>query len=58
MCSFATKEVFGFSKEAGMAGDIYNADDIKELTSKEVMEILREDQFLEQVFGASSRLDS
>ena len=57
VCAFATADVFGFAHEAGMlATPLYSADEAKQLL--DVCEILREDHWLEQVYGANSRLQS
>ena len=56
LCRFATEDVFKFAKEAGFAEELYSADDINKLV--EAIEALREDKWLEQIYGAQSRLKS
>ena len=43
--------------DAGIAeSNIYNEDEVSKLTSEDTREYVREEQFLEEVFGAASRL--
>ena len=50
MCALATWELFDIAKSIGeVPEDIYNEDEVNNL--KEQVEVLREDQYLEDVFG-------
>ena len=45
--------------DAGIAeSNIYTEEEVSKLSSADVIEYVREEQFLEEVFGASSRLMS
>lgn len=56
ICAFSTIDVFQFAKESGFAEELYSAADGSKLM--DAVEIIREDKWLEQVFGVQSRLKS
>ena len=59
ICAFATVDVFKLAKAAGMVTeDIYSQEEEKALLDKDVVEVIREEHWLEDVFGAQSRLQS
>ena len=58
MASLVTKDVFNLTKRMGETNVTYSDDDIKKLLDEETLEILREEQWLEDVYGAQSRLEN
>ena len=58
ICSLVTHDIFKLAHAAGVASDIYTDDEVKSMLSKDNLEILREDQWLEQIYGAKSRLEN
>ena len=57
ICAFSTTDVFELALETGTE-DIYNADEKKKIGHKDVFETIREEIWLEDVFGAQSRMGS
>ena len=58
MASLVTKDVFTLTKAAGETAVTYSEDEIKKLLDEENLEIIREEQWLEDVYGAQSRLEN
>lgn len=58
MCKFVTTDIFSLAKASGDVVDIYNEDECRGLVSDDCLEIVREDQWLESVYGAQSRLEN
>ena len=59
ICAFVTKDVFKMALDAGIAeSDIYTEEETGQLLNADGLEAIREEQFLEEVFGAASRLMS
>ena len=56
MCDLCTKDVFGeFSKIAGLEV-VYDDNELENTLNSENVDTVREDCYLDDVFGASSRL--
>ena len=53
-----TVEIFEIAKEHGDVAEIYDANECKKIVDTEVLLELREDHWLEEVYGAQSRLDN
>jgi len=58
LCELVTKDVFKFATEHVGAGSIYSEDEVKKLFDQGVVEVIREDMWLEEVYGSQSRLDN
>ena len=59
VCAFVTIDVFKMALDAGIVeSNIYTEEECSTLQSSDVIENVREEQFLEEVFGAASRLMS
>ena len=59
MCHFATIDIFALAELTGVVNPrIYSEDEEKALSGGDLLESLREDGFLETVFGTQSRLSS
>ena len=56
LCTFATKATFQLAALLGKQTEIYTEEENNTMLNDESMEILREDHFLEAVYGATSRL--
>ena len=56
MCSFATWELFTAARQISGINEIYSEND--KIKLQEQVEVLREDVFLEQIFGDESRLEN
>ena len=50
--------MFKFATDHVGAGAIYSEDEVAKLVNKDVIEVIREDQWLEDVYGQNSRLDN
>ena len=59
MCSFVTKDVFDLAKMTGsVENHVYTEDEMSQIAHKDVFEVIREEVWLEEVFGAQSRLEN
>ena len=59
MCSFVTKDVFDLAKmTASVENHVYTEDETSRIAHKDVFEVIREEVWLEEVFGAQSRLEN
>ena len=59
ICAFATCDVFKLAFLTGsVPANVYTEDEEKKLLKKDVVEVIREEQWLEEVYGAQSRLES
>ena len=58
LCELVTQDVFKYAIEHVGAGSIYSEDEVKKLVNKDIIEAIREDQWLEEVYGQNSRLDN
>ena len=59
ICAFATVDIFKLALDAGsVSANVYSETEEKSLVAKDTCEIIREEQWLEEVFGANSRLES
>ena len=59
ICAFSTTDVFKFALETGsVTEDVYTEDEKKKIGHKDVFETVREEIWLEDVFGAQSRMES
>lgn len=54
----STADVFSLAEKTGNVPRIYEEDEVKLLVSEDLIEGLREDHFLEEVYGAQSRLQN
>ena len=59
ICEFVTVDAMKLAVQTGCAdSEIYSEDEQKKLTAEDVIEVVREEIWLEDVFGANSRLTS
>ena len=59
MCAFATTDIFDFALMAGSVdAHVYTEDEREKIGHKDIFETIREEVWLEEVFGAQSRLES
>lgn len=58
VCSLVTKDLFQFANAHGGASNIYDETECNNMIDKTMLEELREDEWLEEVYGAQSRLDN
>ena len=58
MCQFVTADIFELATQHTDGASIYTEDEIEDMTKEDTMLALREDQFLEDVYGSASRLDN
>ena len=58
VCEFVTSNVFQLAFDLNGVENVYSEDEVGKLISEDIIEILREDQWLEEVFGAQSRLQN
>ena len=58
MCQLVTADIFDLATQHASGASIYTEDEVEDMTKEDTMVTLREDQFLEDVYGASSRLDN
>ena len=56
LCSLVTEDVFTWANQHGGVSVIYNEDECKSLINKDKLEELREDVWLDEVYGNNSRL--
>ena len=56
LCNLVTVDVFTLANQHGGVSIIYNEGECKNLVDKDKLEELREDVWLEEVYGAQSRL--
>lgn len=52
ICEFATTDVFNNAEATGAAEAVYDTKECKDLISEDNIVILREDLWLEEVYGA------
>ena len=58
ICEFVSKDVMDLASRLDGAAHVYTEDEIQKLVHEDTVVILREDQWLEEVFGANSRLQN
>ena len=58
MCSFVTKDIVQMGVLTEEFSNMYTDDEFEKLESNDALEIVKEDQWLEEVYGAQSRLDN
>lgn len=58
LCSFVTHDIFEMAKASGDSVEIYTAVEVASLISDGTLEIVREDQWLEGVYGVQARLEN
>ena len=58
LCQFVTSDIFALANTNGGASNIYLEAECKQMVNKDKLEELREDVWLDEVYGAMSRLDN
>ena len=58
ICKLVTVDIFTLANQHGGVSNIYNETETTKLVNEENLEILREEDWLEAVFGVQSRLDN
>ena len=56
MCTLVTRDIVALAIEDDPANAIYEAAEMDRLVSEANLEVLREDEFLDKVFGAKASL--
>ena len=56
MCTLVTRDIFILAIEDDPANAIYNVAEMDRLVSEENLAVVREDEFLDKVYGAKSSL--
>ena len=57
MCQLVTADIFELATQHSNVSSIYTEDEVEDMTKEDTMMTMREDSFLEEVYGAASRLD-
>ena len=58
MCMLVTRDIHEMGVRTEAFASIYDDDDLKKLSEDEVLETVRDDQWLEDVYGVNSRLEN
>ena len=57
ICNFATKDVFDFALREGMISEaIYTPEEVASLLDRDRLDELKENSWLEAIYGASSKM--
>lgn len=57
LCSFVSSDVFKMAEASGITEEIYTDDEVSTLLNEDNIEILREEKWLEEIYGPISSLN-